>query len=324
MKRTRVCLVSDELYPFTAGGIGRMAHSLIMHSVKRNPNIEFCVVIPSSTAIDGEAVRAYFGDRVWAHYFYPAAERPFADGERLFPTAFETSCHRESLEIALEIKRLEAEGGPFDFIEFPDYRGWASCSLREKRFGRGFASSEISVRLHSTLGILNRIEHWTPSAEQLAWHELERKALLDADRVIAHLPCIAEFNRDFYGMPSDWMKRVTVEMPPIDPLPVGQSAPTPLNVVFVSKVQRFKRPELFARGAALFMRANPDFNGNAVFACHLYDKELWADIRNNIAGDLGPRFVHGTFGSEREPLIASGIVVIPSDYESLCLAAFED
>src|SRR5207237_550918 len=157
MKPTRICLVTDELYPFTAGGIGRLIHGLVTDSTARCQDLEVHIVIPSKLPIDGEAVRSHFGHRVWAHYFYPAdACKPAADDGRLFPprTAFDdTNCHAESLEIALELRRLEKAGGPFDVIEFPDYRGWAACTLREKRFGRAFVNTEIAIRWHSTLGI---------------------------------------------------------------------------------------------------------------------------------------------------------------------------
>ena len=47
----RVCIVTDELYPFTAGGIGRLAHNLIVRSLEHRREVaQFHLLVPRLVA----------------------------------------------------------------------------------------------------------------------------------------------------------------------------------------------------------------------------------------------------------------------------------
>src|SRR5581483_6469221 len=135
-------------------------------------------------------------------------------------------------------------------------------------------------RLHTTDSIIARIEGRLPSMNQIALSELERKALLDADRVVAHLRPVAQACQQLYGFGPDWLERVTVEFPPITVEPTAAMAPrVQRDLVFATKIQRCKRPDLFVRGAALFMRSQPEFGGRALFACHAFEQPYWESIQ---------------------------------------------
>ncbi|HEY6908581.1 MAG TPA: glycosyltransferase [Myxococcales bacterium] len=323
----RICIVTDELYPFTAGGIGRLLHNLVRHALQREPGIRFLFLFPSTLDVQRERVVAYFGDGVEVDY---ATMRrgwdPSAEFGAEYPPqgAFtDSDWHAQSLDFLIALKRLS--GKDFDVIEFPDYRGWAYCALQEKLLGRDFQRSLIAVRIHSTDGILQAFEGRPPSLQQLGRFELERKALLDAEKVIAHLPGVAEWNASYYGFPRSWHDKVTVEFPPVveqEPSTIPAAGRRD-DIVFVTKQQPIKRPDVFIRGTSTFLRANPSFAGRAVLACHAADDEYGRKLRSMVPADLRGRFHFLPSGPERDAAIRGSIVVVPSAYESLNLAAYE-
>ncbi len=329
----RVCIVTDELYPFTAGGIGRVVHNVLSDVINRGSRVELHLMFPGYLQVDVSSVQRYFGGKVHAHVapLRQAGESAWGpNGLYPPPSAFTDSVwHAESLDVLRAFEALAEKGLNFDVIEFPDYRGLAFCLLQQKKLGLGFAQTTVSVRLHSSYGIIQSFDPNTLELENLGRYELERKAMLDADRVVAHLPAIAEFNRHFYGFDEAWAKKVVVEFPPaIYPVPVRIEGERPASsgrrdLVFLTKIQMFKRPDLFVRAAAMLMRMRPDFVGDAILICHSFWPEYEAEIRAIIPDELKARFHFRKPGPERDALMRGNIVVIPSDYESLNLTAYE-
>ncbi|QSQ14752.1 glycosyltransferase [Myxococcus landrumensis] len=329
MSPRRVCLVTDELYPFTAGGIGRILHNLIEDTLRRESGVEMHVLLPSYVSVSALEVEQHFQGQVKAHVAKarPEWEVGFDEGGVYPPPAAftDTSCHAQSMELLLHLRRLAAEGTHFDVVEFPDYRGWAFCSLQEKLLGCGLLETEIAVRVHSTAGILAPFERQALSREHLGTYEFERKALLDADLVVTHLSAVAEVNRAYYGFPRTWLDKVVQEFPPVAARPdmVPLRGEGDRDLLFVTKIQNVKRTDLFVRGAATFMRGCPEYRGNAVLACHTANAAYLAYVQSLIPEDLRPRFIFSGPSKDRDALMRHGIVVIPSDYESLNLTAYE-
>lgn len=331
MSITRVLFVSDELHPFTAGGIGRILHNLLVDSLAQRPEVELHVMMPPYVKVEPRQVELYFRGRVRLHVAeYRQSDEPAADEQGMYPprSAFtDTRWHAESLDLLRTLKRLEREGLRFDVIEFPDFRGLAFCTLQEKRLGLAFADTEISIRLHSTHGVLMHFEQCPVELENLGRFELERKALLDAERIIAHLPRIAEFNQRYYGFPASWLDKVSVEFPPVVvDVPMARPAsPAGLvrDLVFITKIQPNKRPDLFVRAAATVMLQRPGYLGKAVLSCHSFDSAYLERIRQLVPESLRERFIFSQPGPDRESLIRDGIVVVPSRFESLNLTAYE-
>jgi hypothetical protein len=323
-----VCFVTDELYPFTTGGIGRVLHNLVRQGLELEPDTEFHFLMPEGTPATADAVATAFGPRVLLHL---AAMRSGWDActefEVTYPPAAaftDTVWHAQSLDFLRALKRLNAGGTRFDVVEFPDYRGWAFCTLQEKLLGLDFQDTLVSVRLHSTDGVLQHFEPRPTTLDQASRWELERKALHDAELVIAHLPCIADFNRQHYGFEEAWSKKVVFQFPPVTSGISSRAAQgARRNLLFATKIQAFKRPDVFVRGAALYMRQTPEFDGAAVVACHAADVEYADRIRRLVPGDLQSRFRFVTSAAERDRLLACSTLVVPSAYESLNLTAYE-
>ncbi len=334
---TRVCLVTDELQPLTDGGIGRLLRNLLDDAVVRHTAVEFHLLFPRSRGIAPERFRKELGPGVRVHLVdltqdgSETVPPPWDDGCYAPPAAFrECVWHGQSYQLAQELRRLEREGLVFDVIEFPDFRGWALCTLQEKRLGRAFQRTEITVRLHSAYAVIQHFEADPRVSSDLLVRELERQALAHADRVVAHLEPVAEFNRPFFGSDARWRERVQVEFPPVlPPSASGHPAPraridldTPL--VFPSRTNPFKRPHLFVQAAAEVMRRRPDYRGRAFLACHVFHPDYLRSLLDGVPPDLRERFVVLDKGSpERAELLARGICVVPSIYESLNLVAYE-
>lgn len=330
MKATRrqICFVTNELYPSTAGGIGRLITNLIRDALDRAVNADFHVLVPHWSPIQEDAVDAAFSGRVALHRATSLDAREHRErwGASYPPRwAFsDTPNHADSLELMLKLKHLEGEGLRFDVVEFPDYLGWAFATLQERRQGLGFTATTVAVRLHSTDGIVQHYEGTAPTMLHLGTFELERRALEDADVVVAHLEAIVDANVRFYGFDDAWRRKVVTEFPPI--VTGGAARPRAPEgarpIAFVTKVQHVKRPDLFVRGAALFFAANPEYPGRAVFACHMPSDDFARTIRRMVPAAFADRFSFP--GPQvREELIRDGVVVIPSEYESLNLAAYE-
>ena len=101
----------------------------------------------------------------------------------------------------LKLKSLEEEGLSFSTIEFPDYQGWAFCSLQEKKLGQAFRQTDIAVRLHTTAGIIRHFDQRQPSLESVARFELERKGAIRRRRPRRGPVCVRSLNLNqrFYG-----------------------------------------------------------------------------------------------------------------------------
>lgn len=328
--RRRVCFVTGELHPLTPGGIGRLVSNLIRDAQTRRAPVDFHLLLPSWSPLEVAAVEAVFDGRVTCHRAAPlgSAAHQERHGAAYPPRlAFtDTPNHADSLELMLELQRLEEGGLHFDVIEFPDYLGWAFCTLQQRRQGLAFAASTVAVRLHSTDGVVQRFEGVTPTLARLGTHELERLALEDADVVVGHLAAIADFNARFYGFDEGWRRRVLVEFPPIGEPTARASRPEAgarnRPLVFVTKLQQIKRPDLFVRGVALYMAAHPEYRGQALFACHAPSADFAQQVYRLVPPRFAERFLQVGPGP-RDALMGDGVVVIPSEYESLNLSAYE-
>jgi hypothetical protein len=332
MSRPRkVCLVLEELYPFTAGGIARLAHNFILESGRRGANVEFHIAWAGSRPLTTDEAQGVLGPRTFVHRVeVHGGEAPSFQGQKLHPPRWAYSnsdFQAQSLRLMLELERVSAEAGPFDVIEFPDFRGWGYCSLQEKRLRGLFRDTVLAVRLHGSAGVIEHFEQVSLDSYDHGRLEIERKALLDADLVVGHLDDVVTLYQHFYGFDADWRRRALTQLPPavlvekpVAPVALTWESP----IVFATKIQRCKRPDLFVRGVAHFLDTTPEYRGKAVVACHSFSAEYGAQIRALVPKHLENRFEWISPAQGRERLCAPGNVwVIASDYEAFNLTAYE-
>lgn len=322
--------VTTELFPFTHGGIGRaIANMLSTLGADEASNTAVVWVGESidSTAFSSVYPRIKLVTATRVNYELVDEEGISYPPEWAFT---DTEWHWRSVAALQGLKRLVREVGAVDYVEFPDWGGLAFATTQEKLLRRGFGDSVLAVRLHTADSLLANVDARALDKQMLAIFDLERKALADCDRIVAQLPDVGRAVQRFFGFSdADWLPRQCVHAPPVT-LDFGDVATQPIKpaddtpIVFPSKIQHLKRPDLFVRGACGFLRANPEYRGSIVFAAHS-SPEAEAKIQRMIAPDLKDRFVFIESASplERARLIARSISVTASPFESYCLSAYE-
>lgn len=327
---TALVFVSTELSPFTPGGIGRVLHN-ILKSLSDADRAR-SVVLLVDTVVNPEAFAAVFpGVRLLQLDTTQDASR-YAHGHRVPPDwAFsDTRSHWRSASVMLAIESLAREVS-IEYVEFPDWGGLAFCTLQERLFSGLLSGACLAVRLHSTHTALLNAEARPVLVEDLNISDLERKCLRDCDRIVAQLPRLAELVRDQLAFPlEEWDGRVVIHAPPVlldhhAPAARATNATPSQSLLFTSKVQRVKRPDLFVRGVSAYMRKHPAYLGKACLSASRNDEAYTEKIDKLIPADLRSRFEampHMT-QRERESAIADATVVVPGAYESFCLAAYE-
>lgn len=322
--------VTTELFPFTHGGIGRAIANILSM---------LCADDASDTAVVwvGNPIDATTFAAVYPHVKLVTAASvnyELVDDEGIcYPPEWaftDTEWHWRSVSALQGLKRLVQEVGEPDYIEFPDWGGLGFATIQEKLLGRGFSSSVLSVRLHSADSLLASTDARPLDKQMLAIFDLERKALADCDRVVAQLPDVGRAIQQFFGFSDDsWVKRLCVHAPPVEldnvkeaTRPIQPTDDTP--IVFPSKIQHLKRPDLFLRGACGFLLANPQYRGSVVFAAHS-SPEARAKIERMVPSEFKERFLFldSVNTVERMKLIARSISVTASPFESYCLSAYE-
>ncbi|ASW04889.1 glycosyltransferase [Rhizobium sp. 11515TR] len=320
----KICFVAPELAPFSAGGIGVLIHNLLIEY--EDEKVEYHVLALSDSSID---------NNVFAHIFPKATlwrsadVLPMTSDAALAPPdwAFTTHpWHFKSYQAAQALKDLAARGIVFDIVEFPDWGGLGFCATQEKLLGN-LGSTLISVRLHSTDSILRAGEPVTGGHGAANLSDLERKSLLDADIVVAHLSSIAEATQKHFGLSQEWLASVHVDSPPIPLKPASKSITfeATTNICFPSKIQALKRPDVFLNGALAFIRSHSDYKGNILFVAHPSDEGLRHQLASRIPPEFAERvsFLLNAPTSVRISILEKSISVFPSPFESFCLAAYE-
>ncbi|MFD6321039.1 glycosyltransferase [Methylorubrum thiocyanatum] len=321
--KKRVCLVTDEIMPFTRGGIGAFTRNILdTHS----GSIKFTILISSNAEIN---------QQLWQERYPTVALYRVSDLSSSCQDQYdweERYVHHPFLAKSMLIFRalleLDRDGAHFDFIEFLDWGGPGFLPIQFKMCGLWQTRAILAVRIHCTESILRNYEFRHPDRMNNIIFDIERKALADADIVVASLQPIAAHYAEFYDFGNEWLEKVLVESPPIQ-IERGATSVVKVkhdtDVVFSSKLQDVKRPRLFLNGALLFMARNEDYKGNIIFAAFkANDSALGAAFetipetyssRVNLLSDLTD---HG-----RNTLIAKSVVVFPNVFEAFCFAAYE-
>jgi glycosyltransferase involved in cell wall biosynthesis len=322
--------VSYEIYPFTEGGIGRVLYN-IFNKMDQLDRMRSTLVLVD-TSVDSLHFEAAIPDVKLIFVDTNAV----SDGG-LLPSsppavAYSTTRrHWQSAVVFREIERL-SRSEQVDYVEFPDWGGLAFSTLQERRF-RGFLNdTTIAIRLHSAHTVIANTEPHLMTQTDLNLCDIERKCLRDCDVIIAQLHSVSEATRVIFGFSKpEWDHRVIIHAPPVllehtstpsTSIPFAATQP----ILFTSKLQRFKRPEVFVKGVSQFLRKYPCYAGDVVFvAIGGLDTHFEQHVKSLIPRELSNRFrfIHAAQAAEREALVATGTVVVPSAFESFCLAAYE-
>lgn len=325
--------VTQELYPFTAGGIGRVIGNFLARSTPEELARTAIVCVSSDRDLAAKVDAVYPGlkCKVISERDYQAESE---DGRRYpSPDAYSAThaLHMRSTLVMQVLLQLELEVGRLDYVEFPDWGGVAFASCQEKKLGRGLREARLAVRLHTTDSLLSSVERRWIDVGSSSIYDLERKAIADCDLIVGQLRPVAEHVRRFYGFArEEWEPRLRIHAPHVmlDGRPIAQESVRPsldTPITFTSKIQHCKRPDVFVRGSAEFLLKRPECTATVCLVAHAFDGDYLDQVKSLIPETLKARFqfVEGLSGNSREAFIARSVCVFPTTYESFCLAAYE-
>lgn len=319
----RILLVTDELYPFTNGGIGRLVHNLLKQEQRRGIN-ELHVMVPARRGLKPADLDCHFGTGLTLHPLEFVSPQPswwhkgwLWLGRR---AANNSRARNESRAVHLALKSLHQRGLGFDVIEFPDYFGWAYDTLRHRDLG----ATRIVVRLHGSRGVISEQAGLSNDANEQQMIRQERYCATHADLRVAHLGTVRTFLAQHFQLEES---SIALSFPPVleTPNPPTRTRPrdTP-NFWFLSKIDHIKNPELFIDGCVSFFEHHDDYQGRAIFACHNFEPAYTEQLKTRIPERLMSRFLfRGPLSAAERAELKGHVVVITSVFETLCLLAYE-
>lgn len=341
-----ICFVTNELYPLGPGGIGRMLYNFARHNEAMGNPADLHFLVPPELLEKRPDARNLIadalGDAAYLHICPAPGQVPNAMAQ-LVEHALHSPWTLEGLirtSYSYYLGLLEAErtlGRPFDIIEFPDFGGWAVSSIEAKRTNLAFERTTIAARVHSTQGILYKVERFThhPGSFLGIMFDAERHLLAHADIVVGHNSAIMDVTAAHYALAERWKGRAHIEFPPvfldedvgnINPIKQTiQENSNSVDFIFSSRLQPFKRPDIFIRAAILFLEENSGYEGVFRVVSYGWDSEYINHLQSLVPDPLKEKiqFIFDASPAERDAYLRRSVVVIPSDYESLCLFAFE-
>lgn len=332
----KICFVSNEIWPGTGGGIGR----LISENARLLAEEGF---IPVFLLDVDNQVRDVFLS--YARKHMPEARVYTVDGllsdhfrelqkygePSIGEKAFGYYHYWRSYLIDLCLQHLLAVENP-DGIEFADYLGQGYVYFKMRPLRESCASVPAWVRLHGSAELCDAADgkdKFSPDGLQL--YDMERYCLARCDRWVAPSSGVKEWYGEYYGLD----KNCLLSAPAFQRLGPGCSHPrrkipgNPRRVLFYGKLQRLKGVDLLVQAALMFLRReDPDAQfllvGPDVPAADGYSTQL--KLEALIPAQFRDNFIfRGKIEPVELPQLAAGcdLAVIPSRVETFCLAAHE-
>ena len=332
---TRTLFILDELYPVDRGGIGRLMYNIVQHAKQAHPALDLHILLGRPRPTNHAELAQALAGVAQVHYLEGAANVSEWLGVDDITKSIATNPilsqpFQNGLHVLFSALQVQKQVGAFDHIEIPDHMGLGAVLLMAREAGVAFQAAEITCRLHSSLSVILAAEPFFHArSDWLAPRvEFERYSLQHADRVVAHIPIIAEINRTHFGFDPTWANKVEVAFPPaIWPLTrhSAHSLPAEPDFVFTSRFQPFKRPDLFIKAACTFLDQRPEYSGKFRLISYGFNAEYIDSLRLMVPERFANRIVVSVNISSdaRAAAMAKAVIVQPSRFESLCALAFE-
>ncbi len=326
-----ICFVTDEIYPATLGGIGRLLYTTAQELSNAGWQITFLLVTTPETA-------QAFAQYSQAHlsgvsvYSVEALLTETPPDDRIPLWAFHFLNYHASYEVALALQVL-CRRTSFDGIEFNDYRGLGYVSLKWRRlWGEPFEGVPMWVRLHGTAEISLRADDaLSYYREQLQLFSMERYCLRHADGWISPSHSTASWYQQVY---EEGSIPVVVAPPAFEHLGSGNTHPRirrqpPYRILFYGKLQYLKGVDIFIRaGIGLCEKTNFPLQFDIVGpeAPHPWNQSYAEQFQRIIPPQWRNHFTfHGYLPTDQLESLAQKcmLAVVPSRAETFCLAAHE-
>ena len=300
-----IVFVTQELSPIVAGGAGavveqlasalsrehRVTVILAAHGQLQPPDVGYTVVPVELTEPDGTL--DWFLDR----------SRRCADA----------------------LGRIVADEGPPDLVEFTDFEALGFVSLVDRN-RLGLSGCRTAIRFHGTFGAIAE----AIGANPYPWPELdvlEREAIAMCDAVLVASPAMAEWVVRRYDIEPE---RAVVAPPIVPAVPhLGwRPGPKPVIAAF-GRLTEQKGVDVLVSAALPLLAGRPDLS------LELLGPDGWSAVANRpmseVLLDMVPRSLHDRIrlvgevprDAAMEMLSVASVVVVPSRFETFCLAAHE-
>jgi glycosyltransferase involved in cell wall biosynthesis len=326
-----ICFVTDEIYPGTIGGIGRLINATAHALVQSGWRPSFLLATDPGAA---ETFRSYARDHFPSADVYRVDELldDLTADEDIPLWGFHFDSYYWSYRVALALLRL-CRHTRFDGIEFNDYRGLGYVTLQWRRmWGDAFSDIPMWVRLHGTDQLWREADDTIDfSRQQHQRFAMEQYCLRHADGWIAPSRGIARWYHDIYGGDE---RPVVIAPPGFERIGPGCSHPRtlgtpPYRLLYYSKLQRLKGADIFIKAAvALCERSDLPIQFELVGheVLHPWGIPYHQELERLIPARWRDRFhFRGRIKPNELEHLALGctLAVVPSRVETFCLAAHE-
>jgi glycosyltransferase involved in cell wall biosynthesis len=328
-----ICFVTDELSPITKGGIGNLLF-ILTQKLNANKNFKISIILfgnnfnkktefPKHIYTHPDNITIYLLDELLAE------SRNYVD----IPVwAFHFEEYYNSFKICNAILYLN-EKNNIDLIEFNDYMGYGYVTTKFKKLiiDSSLDSTKIAIRLHGSLELCQIADedNLYTKRKQVICH-MEKYSMENCDLWISPSNSLSAYYSKFYSI-----KKTNVNtFPDFFRLKNEIDHSRKLNnknpkILFYGKIQRLKGIEEFIKaGVKLLTDTNIDFNfeifGHEVNYTHgvSYVEQVKKLIPIKFAKNFNFR---GRISIDKLNKIAGDcdLAVIPSRFETFCLAAHE-
>jgi glycosyltransferase involved in cell wall biosynthesis len=327
-----ICFVTNELHPFTPGGIGRLLQQTAR--VLRQAGWEV-VFLFDCDRIEPDRLRAGVRDQLAGAECITVEEilaGTLSADEDIPEWAFHFHGYWRSHRIALALSRL-CQQRRLDGVEFPDYLGLGYVTLKWRRlWPTPFGGMRIWVRLHCTSALADAADDWSDYTRggRQRYH-MERYSLEHADAWVAPSSSVV----DWYARHYDLARPTFVDPPVFERLGDGDSHPRtlsapPWRILFYGRLQRLKGADTFVQAAVRLCETTSlplvfDLIGADTDRSWKHGS-VQREIEAMIPPDHRDRFhFHGRIEPSQLPVIVGEctLAVVPSRAETFCLAAHE-
>lgn len=326
---TKICFVSYEIHPTTAGGVGVLLYNSAHILLEQGHEIIFLLDIP-----EHEYLQFVNTDRMNLPHpehckAYLVSNLIKDDTKKHYQ--FNSDFEKKSWEFHLacaEIVKLEEP----DIIEFFEFCGAGYHAISAKVCGLDYQETSLFVRLHNSLELIDQEQPSNiHSFERYIMFAMEHQSIRLAERVIS--PSKTFLTEAYLPNYEPWFGKTVDSKPALIERPSFSTKNKDANIIlFYGRLFGFKGVDVFVEAAVLYLLDNS--NPRRFFYLVGYDSNLPPD-REGSYQDYLERKIPAKF---KEYFVFTGRIVwrdlegilpkvlfaaIPSYFESFCYAAHE-
>jgi glycosyltransferase involved in cell wall biosynthesis len=326
-----ICFVSNEIFPATKGGIGKLLFDTISRlDVNGTIKITLLLVVPQDQyqEFNDYANKNFKNTRVFSVDRILSNIDPVND----IPVwGFHFEEYYLSYRIFQALKVLLYTEG-IDTIEFCDYLGLGFVTIKWKKLvGKEFENIFIQLRLHGSRELCEVSDNQVSYKKaQLVNYHMERYCLEYCDEWIVPSRSLAEYYLTYYEIRD---KESKIAVPAFQKIGKGlthqRKKKGTIRVLFYGKIQKLKGVDSFIKAALMVLEKT-----NEKIEFHIYGHSVAYNgsgsyekqIKKQIPEHLSKYFsFKGRVNIKELESIAHQytIAVIPSIFETFCLAAHE-